>query len=163
MRPPAIARLENPRPRPPIFQSRVGPPLGQAVNSPVSFDIPSRLGPRHCGHSTPAPPLFWGRLSAEFTGAHFMINAAANARTTRRVMTGWSSEGKAEAGPAVAQALDGQGASRAKSLLAANRSSKDSRHRSRFAAYHPHQPFALGAATVIVPATRAGRPDISIL
>src|SRR5258708_38201895 len=36
---------------PSIFQKRRGPPLGQEFSNPVSGEIPSRLGPRHCGQS----------------------------------------------------------------------------------------------------------------
>src|SRR5713226_4332369 len=37
-------------------QSFFGPLAGQSVNQPVSLEIPSRLGPRHCGQS-------WARLA----------------------------------------------------------------------------------------------------
>src|SRR5260370_32732131 len=50
-RAPEIAEEANPSPRACIFQTRRGPPLGQESSSPVSGEIPSRLGPRHCGQS----------------------------------------------------------------------------------------------------------------
>ena len=37
------------------FQSSFGPPLGHCLSSPVSGDLPSRLGPSHPGQSAAAP------------------------------------------------------------------------------------------------------------
>src|SRR5688572_32503156 len=50
-RPLAIDIVEYPRPAPVAFQTRGGPSAGHCFSKPVSFEIPSRLGPRHCGHS----------------------------------------------------------------------------------------------------------------
>src|SRR5437660_1704896 len=50
-RAPEIADEAKPSPRTCVFQTRRGRPLGQESSSPVSGEIPSRLGPRHCGQS----------------------------------------------------------------------------------------------------------------
>src|SRR5262245_11023315 len=51
MRPPEMATLEKPPPRPLVFQASGGPDWGQLASSPVSLATSSRLGPRHWGHS----------------------------------------------------------------------------------------------------------------
>src|SRR5215207_4321338 len=51
MRPPEMARLEKPTPRPLAFQASGGPDSGHFVSSPDSWATSSRLGPRHWGHS----------------------------------------------------------------------------------------------------------------
>src|SRR5205809_909564 len=70
MRLPTIATLENPRPKPPAFQSNVGPPSGHLLSKPLSGEISSRLGPRHCGQSVAPSPLAIGRLSAARLNRH---------------------------------------------------------------------------------------------
>src|SRR5262249_57025835 len=42
---------EYPSPSPLVFHSTRGPPAGQEAGSPVSLEMPSRRGPRHCGQS----------------------------------------------------------------------------------------------------------------
>src|SRR5436190_4562318 len=47
--------LEKPAPMPFAVHARVGPPLGHSLSSPVSGEMPSRLGPRNWPQSgTPA-------------------------------------------------------------------------------------------------------------
>src|SRR6185295_10621275 len=50
-RPFAIENDEYPRPAPAAFHTSAGPCAGHSFNSPVSFEIPSRFGPRHWGQS----------------------------------------------------------------------------------------------------------------
>src|SRR4051794_15698107 len=52
---PAIDTLEKPCPIPLAFQAKGGPPSGHSPKSPLSGEIPSRWGPRHCGQSALAP------------------------------------------------------------------------------------------------------------
>src|SRR6266404_4170782 len=51
MRPSATETVEKPLPRPVPFQTREGPSAGHSLSSPVSADMPSRLGPRHWDQS----------------------------------------------------------------------------------------------------------------
>src|SRR5918999_2263238 len=51
MRPPEMARLEKPPPRPFAFHASGGRDAGHCLSSPDSLAMASRLGPRHCGHS----------------------------------------------------------------------------------------------------------------
>src|SRR5438046_8886535 len=51
IREPAMDTLEKPSPIPVAFQASGGPPEGHSAKSPVSGDMPSRCGPRHCGQS----------------------------------------------------------------------------------------------------------------
>src|ERR1043166_7359015 len=48
-RPFLIEKVEYPRPAPEPFQTSAGPLAGHSFSNPVSFETPSRLGPRHCG------------------------------------------------------------------------------------------------------------------
>src|SRR5258708_40199818 len=54
MRPPATDTVEKPLPSPVAFQTRRGPAAGQSFSSPISAEMPSRFGPRHCGQSPAA-------------------------------------------------------------------------------------------------------------
>src|SRR6185503_13172414 len=54
-RPLEIEKEEYPPPAPEAFQTSGGPPSGHCFRRPVSFEMPSRFAPRHCGHS----PLVW--------------------------------------------------------------------------------------------------------
>ena len=47
-------KLDMPRPNPLVRQASGGPPLGHSFSRPVSVEMPSRFGPRHCGQSLPA-------------------------------------------------------------------------------------------------------------
>jgi hypothetical protein len=51
MRPPEIATLDMPLPKPDACQESVGPSSGHSCSRPFSVEIPSRLGPRQLGHS----------------------------------------------------------------------------------------------------------------
>ena len=46
---------ENPAPNPMAFHTRGGPDSGQDLSRPISWERPSRFGPRHCGQSLAKP------------------------------------------------------------------------------------------------------------
>src|SRR5271168_778236 len=83
-----MARLETPSPTdlPPLtlleFQSRRGPPLGQVLSKPVSVEMASRLGPRHCGQSPGSA------FNCAWRGV--ITRRAAKTDATRRCMEGGS-------------------------------------------------------------------------
>src|SRR2546422_2336309 len=52
MRSPTTLTVAKPLPRPFAFQTSRGPADGHCFNRPVSEQIPSRLGPRHCVQSS---------------------------------------------------------------------------------------------------------------
>src|ERR1043166_8633770 len=51
MRSPTIAGVEKPAPMSLTCQTSFGPSLGHSLSRPFSSEMPSRLGPRHCGQS----------------------------------------------------------------------------------------------------------------
>src|SRR5438874_4022785 len=52
MRSPTTLTVAKPLPRPFAFQTSRGPADGHCFSRPVSEQIPSRLGPRHCVQSS---------------------------------------------------------------------------------------------------------------
>src|SRR5437764_15385061 len=94
MRPSATVGVENPPPRPVIFQASGGPLLGHSLSSPVSVEAPVRSGPRHCGQS----------VSADRRAAAPAANAArATMQRVGRILTP-EREGAAGGGTGVPQA-----------------------------------------------------------
>src|SRR5579864_7002518 len=55
--PAATETVENPAPIPCPFHASGGPFLGHSLSSPVSVEILSRLGPRHCGQGPAESPV----------------------------------------------------------------------------------------------------------
>gem|GEM_PF-6014916 len=51
MRPFAMETLDMPLPMPLVRQASGGPSLGHSLSRPFSGEMPSCLGPRHCGQS----------------------------------------------------------------------------------------------------------------
>src|SRR4051794_14813625 len=43
---------------PVVFHASLGPPSGHCLSRPVSDDLPSRLGPRHCGYAPGSSGFF---------------------------------------------------------------------------------------------------------
>src|SRR6266849_1864989 len=70
MRSPAMETLEKPMPIGSDFQTCLGPSVGHSLSKFLSGEMPSRLGPRNCGHS----------------GAATTKEEHAAARTTRLLM-----------------------------------------------------------------------------
>src|ERR1051325_9447711 len=66
---------EKPLPAPVAFQTSGGPSAGHCLSSPVSFETPSRFGPRHCGQFA----LDWA--SACWTNSNKATVASANILT----------------------------------------------------------------------------------
>src|SRR4051812_32764950 len=91
MRPLATETNEYPPPIPLAFHARGGPSLGHSLSRPVSFEMPSRLGPRNCGQSNDDActaegedaPVPESAARAEWRPVAAKVTIAAKAKLTR--------------------------------------------------------------------------------